>query len=358
MTSHSAGRRTAFMTSRRTRVRSRRMRLPVAVPNLARSASGSSFAIDAKPPACKIGPAFLSMCCSSKQVTVAAGARFASFLASISPWVRFSMTNCLAARGPRSRASAAPPRARQVAVVHDQDAEFDTRGGKILSQIGDNGHQGDAGVRADIDQVGSVADAMASMTWSNSLRDAAPPLLSMSMRSARVLKNCARFPARSCEDWRRLRLRAPRARLRLVRGRSTICQLRPYPGLSEEVLSFRISFRSDRTRSSNSSRLKSSSDAATTVAAAAGALRSVDRANESFCFGSGARSRRFARPANRSSCCRTRLLIAEINAVSRRAVIGSRFTPGDALLRQRGGDCFPNHAFVRAIRGSVEERVR
>src|ERR1019366_1431938 len=83
--SHSAGRRTAFITSRRTRVRSRRMRLPVAVPNFSRKAFGSSLAIEARPPACRIGLAFLSMCCSSKQVTVAPAVRLASFLASISP---------------------------------------------------------------------------------------------------------------------------------------------------------------------------------------------------------------------------------------------------------------------------------
>ena len=59
--SHSAAGRTACITSSRTRVRSRRIRLPWATPNLACSAFASSFAIEAKPPACKIAAALSSI---------------------------------------------------------------------------------------------------------------------------------------------------------------------------------------------------------------------------------------------------------------------------------------------------------
>ena len=59
--SHSAAGRTACITSSRTRVRSRRIRLPWATPNLACSAFASSFAIEAKPPACRIDAASLSI---------------------------------------------------------------------------------------------------------------------------------------------------------------------------------------------------------------------------------------------------------------------------------------------------------
>src|SRR5665647_678215 len=67
-TSHSAARRTACITSSRVRVRSRRIRLPWAIPNFSFSAFASSLAIEANPPACKIAAAFSSITCFIRQV--------------------------------------------------------------------------------------------------------------------------------------------------------------------------------------------------------------------------------------------------------------------------------------------------